>query len=209
MQAITRLIPRTLLCACICAGLGHGHAHAAADDPPAAPTTNPPATTPEKTTPAATVPTSDDVLHCEPQRDLPRQKLRFFGEEWECELCLDETSRSTGMGARSEFPPATAMVFVYTDASLLSFWMKDCLIDMDMVFVDKDGRITAVHEAKREPLRRKSQSQAAYERTLKRYGSNRRAQFVIELPAGSVKRIEPKLGDKVDIDWNALAARAK
>lgn len=158
---------------------------------------------------APTVVRPDNVLHCAPQKDLPREKLKFLGEEWNTELCLDDASRATGMGARTEFPAGTAMLFVYPQASLLSFWMKDCLIDMDMVFVDAEGKISATHEAKRQPLRKRGQTLEAYEGGLKRYGSNRRAQFCIELPAGSLKRLKPALGTKIDLDWKALAARAK
>jgi uncharacterized membrane protein (UPF0127 family) len=151
----------------------------------------------------------DGILHCEPQKGLPRETLTFLGEEWDCELCLDETSRATGMGARTEFPAGTAMVFVYPRASVLAFWMKDCLIDLDMVFVDVDGRITALHEARRQPLRTQSQSLDAYERGLKRYSSNRRAQFVIEVPTGTIARLKPELGQRIDLDWKTLAERAK
>jgi uncharacterized membrane protein (UPF0127 family) len=149
------------------------------------------------------------ILHVEPQQGLPREKFSFLGEEWSCELCLDDASRAAGMGARTAFPAGTAMVFVYPKASVLSFWMKDCLIDLDMVFVDVDGKITALHEAKKEPLRTQGQSLAAYESGLKRYSSNRRAQFVIEVPAGTIARLKPQLGHKIDLDWKSLAARAK
>lgn len=205
-------LPSTVL---VCAVVALG----AVDPPKDAPAKEPPAKeTPAADTakpgdaPAAAPPTvvrSDNVLHCTAQKDLPREKLRFLGEEWNTELCLDDASRSTGMGARTEFPAGTAMLFVYPQASLLSFWMKDCLIDMDMVFVDAQGVISGTHEAKRQPLRKRGQTLEVYETSLKRYSSNRRAQFCIELPAGSLKRLKPALGTKIDLDWKAIAARAK
>jgi uncharacterized membrane protein (UPF0127 family) len=180
--------------------------------PPPATTDAPPSTPAKAADPPAAKPSPrpvDGILHCEPQKGLPREKLGFLGEEWTCELCLDETSRATGMGARTEFPAGTAMVFIYPRASVLAFWMKDCLIDLDMMFVDVDGRITALHEARKEPLRKQAQSLEAYERGLKRYSSNRRAQFVIEVPAGTIARLKPQLGQRIDLDWKALAERAK
>lgn len=191
-----------------------------AGDPPAG--TTPPAKDTPATKPAAPagappkekkavppLPKSDTVLHCKPQTGLPRAKFTFFGQEWDCELCLDDASRSTGMGAREEFPAGTAMIFVHPRSSLLSFWMKDCLVDMDMVFVDSEGKISAMHEAKRQTLRAKSQTLEGYEGGLVRYSSNRRAKYVIEVPAGTIARVKPTLGQKIDIDWASLDARAK
>ena len=173
-----------------------------AGDPPSAPAAKPkPAPPPQKR--------EDIVLHCTPQKDLPREKLVFLGQEWNCELCLDDASRATGMGARAEFPAGTAMIFVYPRPALLSFWMKDCLVDIDMVFVDESGRISAMHEAKKQILRSKDQTLEGYEGGLERYGSNRRAKYCIELPSGTIARTKPTLGQKIDIDWKKLDARAK
>lgn len=176
---------------------------------PAAPATPPPAPKPEPPKPAPPAPGPNEMLHCEPQKDLPREKLVFFEEEFDCELCLDETSRATGMGARTDFPAGTAMVFVHPRPIVLSYWMKDCLIDLDIVFVDANGRIAAIHRAKKEPLRRKNEALAIYERRLPRYGSNRMVQFALEFPAGTLDRWQPSLGTRLPLDWKALAARAK
>lgn len=195
------IVHATIACAILLASLGAG-------DPPAKPEAPKQADTP-KPAQAPTVVRPDNVLHCTAQTGIPREKLKFFGEEWSTELCLDETSRATGMGARTEFPPNTAMLFAYSKPDLLSFWMKDCLIDMDMVFVDAEGKISALHEAKRQPLRTRGQSLDAYESGLKRYSSNRRAKYCVELPAGTIKRLKPSLGQKIQIDWASIDSRTK
>ena len=178
------------------------------DAPPAPPA--PPAAAATQPVPKPpTVVTDNDVLHVEPQKDLPRQKFTFFGEEFDCELCLDQQSRSAGMGARTEFPAGTAMIFVHPRPALLNFWMKDCLIDMDMVMVDENGVICALHEAVRERLRSKSESLQDYEDRLRRYSSNRRAKYVVEFPSGTIARLKPQLGQRIAIDWKSLDARAK
>jgi len=156
-----------------------------------------------------TVPGPNDVLHVAAQKDLPRATYKLFGEEFDCELCLEPVSREIGMGARTEFPEGTAMIFVHPAPTNLSYWMKDCLIDMDMVMVDRDGFICALHEATREPLRRREETLETYQNRLRRYLSIRRAQYVIEFPSGTIARLKPALGHRVDIDWKALAARAK
>jgi uncharacterized membrane protein (UPF0127 family) len=165
---------------------------------------------PEKPAPKpATVVTANDVLHVTAQEGLPRQKFTFFGEEFDCELCLDQTSRSAGMGARTEFPEGSAMIFVHPIPTLLNYWMKDCLIDMDMVMVDENGIICALHEGVREKLRTKQESLQQYEDRLRRYSSYRRAKYVLEFPSGTIARLKPKQGQKIAIDWKSLDKRAK
>lgn len=176
--------------------------------PPAQPVAPAAPAVPAKPAPKPpTAVTPNDVLHVSAQTGLPRQKFTIFGEEFDCELCLTVASRNAGMGARTEFPEGTAMIFVHSAPMLLNYWMKDCLIDMDMVMVDEQGIICALHEAVREKLRTKSESLQDYEDRLRRYQSNRRAKYVLEFPAGTIARIQPKLGQRIAIDWKSLDAR--
>lgn len=157
----------------------------------------------------ATVPGPDDVLHAGPQKDLPRRTFTLFGESFDCELCLEPASRDIGMAARTEFPAATAMIFVHPRPRMLNYWMKDCLIEMDIVMVDKNGVITALHEAVREKLRTKDESLDTYQARLPLYGTPTPAKYVIELPPGTVARLKPKVDQRIDIDWKSLDALAK
>ena len=38
------------------------------------------------------------------------------------------------------------MLFVYDKPQSVSFWMKNTLIPLDMIFADRTGRVTAIHE---------------------------------------------------------------
>ncbi len=193
-----------------------------AEPPPATPPAEAPADGPKKESPKdgkpapaarkpwpATVPTENDILHVKPQEGLPVETYAFFGEDFRSELCLDEASRSAGMGARSEFPDGTAMIFVHPHPRVLHYWMKDCLIELDIVYVDANGRIATMYEARRERLRQKTETLEAYEARLPRYSSKRQVKYVIELPAGTLARVKPKVGERIPIDWRALDARAK
>jgi uncharacterized membrane protein (UPF0127 family) len=168
----------------------------------------PPAAKPTKQKPA-TVPTKDDILEAKPFSDLPKERIVLLGEQFDAEFCFDETTRATGMGARDKFPEGTAMIFVHPRAIMLNYWMKDCLIDMDMIFVDGKGRVTAVHEATREKLRSTGETKERYESRLYRYSSRMPAQFVIELPPGSIKRLKPMVSQQLNLDWARYAQRAK
>ena len=47
---------------------------------------------------------------------------------------------------RTALAPDEGMLFVYPRPGPASFWMKNTLIFLDMIFADETGRIMAVHE---------------------------------------------------------------
>lgn len=55
--------------------------------------------------------------------------------------------RMRGLQGVPEIPPHTGMVFVQPAGEKAIFWMKGCLVPMDMVFIDARGRVQAVVRA--------------------------------------------------------------
>lgn len=46
--------------------------------------------------------------------------------------------------SRTSLAPQTGMIFVFTSDSRVSFWMKDTLVPLDMIFVAADGTVRKV-----------------------------------------------------------------
>ena len=61
-----------------------------------------------------------------------------------------------------------------------------------------------LHKMKAEPPKRENESTPAYERRLRRYPSRGRAQFVIELEAGSIALLELERGQTIELDLPRL-----
>ncbi|MGI9013812.1 MAG: DUF192 domain-containing protein [Phycisphaerales bacterium] len=132
-----------------------------------------------------------------------------LAETFKLEIAADDVARSLGLSARDELADDGGMIFIYPRADDRSFWMYNCLMDIEIIFIDPLGRVTATHEMPAEPLRARYESETDYGNRLKRYPSRRMAQFAIEVKPGTLKRLNIQPGDKIRADWEKLAELAK
>ncbi len=135
-----------------------------------------------------------------------RERILINTEPFELELANDDASRAYGLQGRTEIPPHGGMLFIFPDADIRSFWMEDCLVDIDLIFLDPQGRITATHQMKAEPPRRADETKDAYRSRLAEYSSVHPAQFAIELAAGTLQQLNLEVEDKIALDLRRLKA---
>ena len=128
------------------------------------------------------------------------------GKPFRLTVASSDASRQKGLGGVKDIPADGGMVFVFPDAQLRAFWMIDCLVDMDIVYLDPLGYVTAVRTMKKESPRHEGEPQADYEARLPRYSSVSPAQYVIELRAGRAAELGIKAQQKIAIDAQALKA---
>ncbi|MEM9064284.1 MAG: DUF192 domain-containing protein [Planctomycetota bacterium] len=141
------------------------------------------------------------------------------GETFYLELAADPDTRFLGLGGRDFIAPDGGMLFAFPRPQQMQFVMRDCLVDIDIVFLDATGRVTAMHHMPKEPLmeeRREGESDAeynarrqTYELSLKRYTSRSAAQFVLEFAGGTLERLDLQPGEKVELDTQALIRQAR
>ncbi len=84
--------------------------------------------------------------------DAPcKEDLIFLRGDWgNAQFAVDVADtpdqRSRGLMFVDDMPTMTGMLFVYEREQTVSFWMKNTLIPLDMVFADGAGVVQRVHE---------------------------------------------------------------
>lgn len=58
----------------------------------------------------------------------------------------DPSERAEGLMFVESMPTLSGMLFVYEAPSAVSFWMKNTLIPLDMIFAGPEGAVVSVHE---------------------------------------------------------------
>lgn len=137
-------------------------------------------------------------------------RVNVGGKVFTLELATDTASRVRGLSGRTSIAEDGGMLFVFPDSQAGSheFIMRDCPIPIDIIFLDRSRRVTAVHAMKVEEPRRDGEDAMAYENRLKRYPSRFDSQYAIELRGGMLEKVPVKPGEFIDID-PGLASTAK
>ncbi|MEX0655447.1 MAG: DUF192 domain-containing protein [Phycisphaeraceae bacterium] len=143
-----------------------------------------------------------EASELEPQTGLPTQTVEIAGRTFELELALTPASRHRGLSDRAEIAEDGGMLFVFPEPRQLSFVMRDCLVPIDLIYLDGAGRIVRTHAMEVEPYGRADW-------LLTPYHSGEPAQFVIELRGGMVADLGLRRGQRIDLPADELKARAE
>lgn len=104
--------------------------------------------------------------------------------KFDVELALTEPQREHGLMFREKLGPYEGMLFEFYRDQQVSFWMKNTLIPLDMVFIAGDGTIKHIH-ANAVPL------------STDTIPSEFPVRAVLEINGGSARLLGIKPGDKV------------
>jgi len=100
------------------------------------------------------------------------------------EIADNDYERQLGLMNRNSMEETQGMLFIFSYERLQSFWMRNTLIPLDMLFIDKTKKIVTIHK-NTEVL--SSQS----------YPSTEPALYVVEVVGGFTDKYNIIVGDKI------------
>lgn len=103
---------------------------------------------------------------------------------FDIELAITLEEKATGLMHRTEMAEDAGMLFYFGDEVKRTFWMKNTLIPLDMLFVKRDGTIRHIHEN-------------AVPHDLTVIPSQGGAAAVLEINGGMSQKLGIKAGDRV------------
>ncbi len=104
--------------------------------------------------------------------------------QFKVEIATTELDRSQGLMFRDSLPEDGGMLFLFNESAERSFWMRNTLIPLDIIFIKPDGTIHSIH-AMAKP----------HDETV--ISSNGAVNAALEIPGGRAEKLGLKPGDKV------------
>ena len=100
------------------------------------------------------------------------------------EMATTDQEREKGLMFRKELPDGRGMLFDFSPEQMVSMWMKNTYISLDMIFIRADGRVLRVAE-NTEPF------------STRIIASGGPVKGVLEVVAGSARKYGIEPGDRV------------
>lgn len=102
------------------------------------------------------------------------------GGRVEVELALTQPAQAKGLMFRTELADDRGMLFAFSEGGVKTFWMKNTLIPLDIVFLDKDMTVMNIFHRVPKSVEGQPESEVAK--------VSAPAWFVLELPAGKARK---------------------
>ncbi len=123
---------------------------------------------------------------------LPMGRVRLtdaFGGQHvvQVEIAHSRDSRTRGLMWRRSLAAGQGMLFLFSEEQTLNFWMHNCFISLDLIFLDAQRRIVGIVEN-------------APPHNDQARGPGRPAQYVLEVPGGWAQQVGLKVGSPAEFE---------
>ncbi len=121
-------------------------------------------------------------------------RVCFNGNCFKVEVVDTPEARQKGLMFRDYLPGDEGMLFVFEEEWIYSFWMKNTLIPLDMIWINSGLEVVHIHE-NAEPCK---------EDPCPSINPGVPALYVLEVNAGKARETGLSIGDKADFRGNIL-----
>lgn len=113
--------------------------------------------------------------------------INIAGHPFTLDVVDTDASREKGLMFVKNLPADAGMIFVFPTEKPQTFWMKNTLIPLDVIYVDSAGKVVSFSTMTPEP--------GTNDDALQRYPSDGPARFAIEVNAGTCHKLGLRIGD--------------
>jgi len=131
------------------------------------------------------------VLYIAKNENLNPKKVCFQENCFSIEIADTPEKRAQGLMFRQELPNDKGMLFVFERQGIYGFWMKNTLISLDIIWINKEQEIVFIKE---NVLPCKTD-------ICESINPEKEAKYVLELNAGILENIGLKIGDKFSFEF--------
>lgn len=132
-------------------------------------------------------------LYDAPQ-ELPKEdraEIIFENHSFDVEIVDTPEEREKGLMNRENLGENEGMLFVYEEEDYRSFWMKNTLIPLDIIFLDSNLEVINIEKANPEPN--------TSDKNLASYESERPAQYALEINQNRSEEIGLEKGNEMSL----------
>ena len=107
---------------------------------------------------------------------LSLHPMKIGEHEFHVELATDPDRRAVGLMYRKSLPEDQGMLFIFPRPQMQSFYMKNCEIDLEIAYIDDDGKIVDLLEMKAPP--------SGFSGPYRKYRSTEPVRYALEMNNG-------------------------
>lgn len=130
-------------------------------------------------------------MYGQPQ-ELPFAQATLAGRSVRLMLAKTSQQQMYGLMFRVELGADEGMLFCYDTPRQMSFWMKNTILPLDLIFFDADLRITEFIKGMKPGI-------GINDALLPRYTSAGLAQYGLEMASGTIDAWNLRSGDRLEI----------
>jgi uncharacterized membrane protein (UPF0127 family) len=120
-----------------------------------------------------------------------RSQVCFKGTCFPVELARTSAEQAKGLMFRRELGQDQGMLFIYDREEKQSFWMKNTLIPLDIIWINQDKEIVFISD----------NAQPCQKYPCPVINPGQKARYVWEIPGGRARAIGLKPGDQLELRY--------
>jgi len=127
-----------------------------------------------------------------PIKELKNQGRACFGDNcFDIEVAKDPEEIENGLMFRKQLDQDRGMFFVFKEEQIYPFWMKNTLIPLDIIWINKENKIVFIKE----------NAEPCTGSDCQTINPTATAKYVLEVNSGVSERLGLKVGDEVLLNY--------